>query len=208
MGFKLDTGEFNSTLSTYREYSKRDPDEIVNTKAYFIARRAVVETVKADSGKIKAFFDGTTQRVLGMIINARRGKRGQKGLYGDEMVEAQAAMRAQRLRAVGFIKSGWIWVIKELDSYVKSKRGAARAEQVNTFGKPHGKATPSRSNSFIARAIIRNFAESKESTTPDPLGKFGMPGLQKAVNFETASMQKYVEEKLRQTAKKAGIKTN
>ena len=38
--FKLDTREFQATLLKYRQISKRDEVEIVNTKAYVIARRA------------------------------------------------------------------------------------------------------------------------------------------------------------------------
>lgn len=209
MAFKLDTKEFDATLKRYRRLSRRDEVEIVNTKAYFIARRAVVETIKADKGKIKAFFDRQTQKVVGMIINKRRGKQGKPGLYGDAMAEAQAMMKARRLRAVGFIKSGWIWCIKNLEGYVKSKRGAARKDSsVKTYGRPKGKAKPAHSSAFLVKAIIQNFAESKKSTTPEPLDKFGMPGLQKAVNFETASMKSYIEEKLRKSAHEAGIKTN
>ena len=204
--FKIDTREFQATLLKYRQISKRDELEIVNTKAYFIARRAVVETVKADKGKIRAFFSGATQAIVGMIINKRRGERGEKGLYGDAMAEAQIAMRARRLRAIGFIKSGWIWAIKNLEPYVKSKRGAAREDKsVKAYGRPKGKGSPAR---FLARAIIANFAESKESTTNDPLGKFGEPGLQKAINYESASMVKYMEDKLRKSAQSVGIKTN
>ena len=207
--FKLDDREFKRTLEKYRQISRRDEVEIVNTKAYFIARRAVVETMKADKGKIKAFFSKETQRVVGMIINKRRGERGEKGLYGAEMAEAQAMMRARRLRAVGFIKSGWIWVIKNLDGYVKSKRGAARQDNsVKAVGKPKGKGTPARSAAFIVKAIIQNFATSAHTTTDDPLGKFGGPGLQKAVEFETLSMNKYIEDKLRKSAKDLEIKTN
>ena len=123
------------------------------------------------------------------------------------MAEAQLAMRARRLRAIGFIKSGWIWCIKNLEGYVKSKRGAAREDKsVKTYGRPKGKASPAR---FIARAIIKNFAESARTTTPDPLGKFGEPGLQKAIDYESKkSMVEYMEKKLRSSAQSLGIKTN
>lgn len=204
--FKFDTREFNKTLERYRKLSKRDEVEIVNTKAYFIARRAVVETVKADKGKIKAFFNGQTQKVIGMIINKRRAERGEKGLYGEAMAEAQAAMKARRLRAVGFIKSGWIWCIKNLEPYVKQRKSIPRGAP--TFGKPKGKAKPAKKSSFTVKAIIENFAQSKQSTTPDPLDKFGMPGLKKAFDFEAASMEAYIEKKLKQSAHEAGIKTH
>lgn len=204
---KFDAKEFNRTLEAYRKITKRTEPEIVNTKAYFIARRAIVETMKADKGKIRSLFNKQTQEIVGKIINKRRGLRGEKGLYGEAMAEAQAMMKASRLRAVGFMKSGWLWVVKGLDSYVKSKRGAARSDSsVKAFGAPKGKAIPARPSSVKVFAVIRNFAQSKESTTKDPLGVYGMPGLKKAVDFETKSMLEYMEKKLKGAAKEAGIK--
>ena len=208
--FKLNTREFNETLSRYLKISRRTEEEIVNTKAYFIARRAVVETIKADKGKIRAFFDAKTQKIVGMIINKARGKRGEKGLYGDEMAEAQAAMKAARLRAVGFMKSGFIWAIKKLEPYVKSRRGAARSEagSAKIYGRPKGDAVPAKQSRFVVVAIVRHFAESKRSTTPEPGEKFVKPALQRAIDFESASMQKYIEDKMRTAANESGIKTS
>ncbi len=208
-GFKLDTRDFERTLREYRRISKRTNEEIVNTKAYFIARRALVETYKADKGRLKAsLLDKRGQEILGKLINARRGKRGEKGLYGEAMIEAQALIRASRLRAVGFLKSGWVSVIKNLAPYVKSKRGAVRMDNTaKVVGRPKGDATPAKPG-IITRAIIRNFATSKHTTTPDPLGLYGEPALQKAINIEAASMVEYMERKLKDAAKEVGIKTH
>ena len=103
VSFKLDTREFDKAMRLYRQHSRRTVPEIVNTKAYFIARRAVVDTIKADKTKIRAFFSGrnwNTGRIVGKIINKRRGLRGERGLYGDAMLEASAMMRASRLRSI------------------------------------------------------------------------------------------------------------
>ena len=206
---KVDTREFQQTLERYKRVSRRTNPEIVNTKSYFIARRAVVETIKADKGKISAFFGRRTQKVVGMIINKRRGEKGQKGLYGDAMAEAQALMKAARLRSVSFIKSGWIWVIKELEPYTTTRRNAARKESsVVTRDRPKGGATPAREAAFHVKAIIENSAQSKHSTTPEAIIKFGLPALQKSIDFERASMVKYMEDKYREAAEKSGIKTH
>ena len=165
--------------------------------------------MKADKGKIKALFSKATQKLVGMIINKQRAKLGLKGLYGEEMAEAQAEMQAKRLRHVNALRAGWIWVIKGLDSYVKSKRGAARqVSAVKAGGRPKGRALPAHASLLKVVAVIQNFAQAKKSTTPDPLGTYGLPGLQKAINFETKSMNEYIEDKLRKSAKEAGIKTN
>lgn len=211
--FKLDEREFKRTLEKYRQFSRRDVPEIVNTKAFFIARAAVVYTPKADSSAVRKFFNRQTQKLVGMIINKRRGARGEKGLYGDAMAEAQAMMKASRLRSIAFIKSGWLPAIKTLEKLTRYRRGAERSEAGNTIGLVHqigkekGKAKPARSGGFYARAIITNMAEARHDTR-DALEQFGGPALQRAINHETDSMKQYIEEKLRASAKEAGIKTN
>jgi hypothetical protein len=211
--FRLDVREFKSTLNRYRQYSRRDNVEIVNTKAFFIARRAVVETPKADSAKVRKFFDRATQRIVGMIINARRGKRGEKGLYGEAMREAQMMMKAARLRSVAFLKSGWLPAIKTLEKLTNYRRGVARSEAGSAIGRalqigqPKGHAVPAREGSFLAKAVITNLADARRDTK-QALYKFGGPALQRAIDFETASMKQYIEQKQRQSAQRAGIKTN
>ena len=209
--FKLDTREFNETLRNYSNYSRRSFPEIVNTKAFFIARRAVVETIKADTGKIRRnFADRKGQEIIGKIINYRRGKRGEKGLYGEAMAEAQALVKAIRLRSVAFVKSGWIPAIKRLEKFVKSKRGAARSEEGDGIGRPKvigtpkGNALEAKENSFNCFAIIRNMASSKHAHRDvEPMAR---KGLQKAIEYESLSMKVYIENEMRKAAGMAKIK--
>lgn len=211
--FKVNDKEFQRTLKEYARVCKsRTIPEIVNTKAFFIARRAVVETEKADAGKIRAFFNKGTQAIVGKIINFRRGQRGEKGLYGDEMKEAQAMMKAARLRSVAFIKSGWLPAIKTLSKLVPSKRGAARSEEgdrtgrAKIVGQEKGKAKPA-TGGWLAKAIITNMADARHDTRNALLVKGGA-GLQKAIDYEEKKTREYIEEKLRRAAKDTGIKTN
>ncbi len=48
--------EFTSTLRKYSQISKRKPKVICDTKAFYIARRATVETPSVDAGKIREFI--------------------------------------------------------------------------------------------------------------------------------------------------------
>ena len=211
--FKIDDREFKRTLEKYAAVSKRSIPEIVNTKAFFVARRAVVETEKADSSKVRRFFNKGTQEIVGKIINARRGKAGKKGLYGDAMAEAQMMMKAARLRSIAFIKSGWLPAIKTLEKFVKYKRGAARNEEGSAtgraaiVGKPKGRAKPAFGGGWAARAIITNLADARHDTREALIQK-GAPALQKAIQFETNSMKEYILNKMRQDAKEAGVKTH
>lgn len=214
MGFKLNTSEFTKALNEYKNISRRSRPEIVNTKAFFIARRAVVETQKADKGKIQKAFTRKTARIIGMMINKRRGLRGEKGLYGDKMADMVATVKAARLRAISFVKSGWIPAIKTLEKYVKYRRGIARSEEgsgigrVKQVGKPKGKATAASATSLIVTATMTNSALRANKTTTGNGEELAIAGLQKAIDFETNSMRQYIEMKMKEDAHKAGIKTN
>ncbi len=222
--FKLDTREFRRTLDRYAKISRRDRATIVNTKAFYIARAAVAFTPKADSSKIKKFFEGAklgrdkrsgrfrvdsgTLAVVGKIINKRRGERGEKGLYGDAMKVAQAMMKAARLRSVAFLKSGWLPAIKTLAKLAERPGRAMRLDKkAEQIGKAKGDVSPAHEGLFITKAVIINLAEAKHDTK-EALIKFGGPALQKAIDHEAASMSQYIEEKLKKAAAAAGIKHN
>src|SRR5690242_12228911 len=83
--FKVDQTEFNRVLREYGRVSSRDSVTIVNTKAFYIARRAVAETPKADSATVRKFAGADGGALIGKMINKRRGERGEKGLWGEAM---------------------------------------------------------------------------------------------------------------------------
>lgn len=203
--FKFRTDEFTRTLRIYRQYSKRDPDTIVNTKAFYIARAAVLNTPKASAKAIREYVKADSGRIIGMMINKRRGSRGEKGLWGDAMAKAVGLVLAARLRSAAFLKSGWLSAIKTLEPLAE-KRGAPRADRSpKQIGKPKGYAVPARSGGWIAKSIIANLAQAKWDK-----GKamdHGLTALKKAFDHETASMKEYIERKMHETAKKSGIKT-
>jgi len=142
-----------------------------------------------------------------LIINARRGKAGEKGLWGPAMAEAINQMLAARMKSIAFLKSGWIPAIKYLEKLVKKKAGAPRMEsRVAQIGKAKGSAKVEGSG-FHAKAIIENAASAKRDKK-DALDKFGMPALQRAFDFETLSTwKKAIEREFREAAQAIGIKT-
>lgn len=200
--------EFQRTLREYVKYSRRDRVTIVNTKAYYIACGALYATYKASKADIRKSFSRATGAIIGKIINKRRAERGEKGLYGEQMLEAQVKMRAMRLRAVAFLKSGWIPAIKKLYSLAerpgRAKRPDADSKRIK---KPKGSASPA-TGLLFTKAIIANASQARHSTTPDPLDVYGVPGLEEAIAAETVSMQDYIERKMRASAKRLAIKTD
>ena len=222
--FKMDTREFDATMRRYRELSRKDPAIICNTKAFFIARGATRLTPKADKEKIKKELGAIVQRgktkgalklvsardydapLVALIINAQRGKG--KGLYGVEMTEAIRKFIANRMRSIAFLKSGWLPAIKGLAALVPNKRNAPPIDRsAKQFGEAKGSFRPARDSSWKTVSTIINSAGANENNK-GALIRYGGPALQQAVNDEEASMREYVERKLRETAKAAGVRTN
>jgi hypothetical protein len=205
--FKVDTREFDKTMREYVNYSKRDISTIVNTKAYYIARRAVAETPLAESKEIREFIKRDSGRIAGSIINARRGQRGEKGLYGKEMAKAVATMLASRLRARAFIKSGWLWAVKVLAPHAEKIGGPSLGKgKPELIGKPKGGATPAVEGWSVRASIINTVTAAWDKR--DGAAKVAEPALERAFEFERQSMLGYIERKLRGTAKSSGIRTN
>jgi len=61
---------FNETLRKYAEYSSRTLPQIVNEKAFFIARAALRFTHKADIAKIKKELGETGREIIGYRIKS------------------------------------------------------------------------------------------------------------------------------------------
>src|SRR5436853_2213008 len=110
------------------EVSKKSPARIVNTKAYYISRKASWFTAKtsraaiADSlgsraggGRLKLRPGTDTDAPLAaLIVQSRRAAKGQKGLYGIEMATAINQLISSRLKSIAFLRSGWLPAIRLL----------------------------------------------------------------------------------------------
>lgn len=203
---RLNTKEFERTLKSYMRLSKRDFVSAINTKAYYIARRAVVETPAVKPEEIREFIKRDDGAIIGKIINARRGKRGEKGLYGKEMAQMVATVRAARLRSRAFIKSGWLWAVKTLAPHAE-KIGQPRitGPKAKTIGRAKGSAVPARNGWKITAKIINTVTAAWDKR--EGAAKYAVPALQRAFDFETKSMKDYIARKLTQRAKKEGIRT-
>lgn len=198
--------DFTATLRRYAQYSKRDIPTIINTKAFYIARRATVETPAVDASKIREFIGKDGGEIIGKIINKRRGSRGEKGLYGKAMTKAIAVVRAARLRSRAFIKSGWLWAVKDLEPYAEKIGGGPRVDRkAKRIGAAKGSAKPA-TQGWSVRAQIVNTVTAKWDKE-EGAAKIAEPALQRAFDAETQSMKEYIERKQRKAAKEAGIKT-
>jgi len=206
--FKIDTREFDRTLRQYALASSRTIPSIVNTKAYYIARRAVAETPMANTQDIRDFIRSDSGAVAGRIINSRRGKRGEKGLYGIEMAKAVAAMLAKRLRGRAFIKSGWLWAVKKLEPHAEKVGGrpSLGKGKPKTIGKPKGGARQAPSSGWSCSAQIFNTVTAAWDSRNE-VENVATPALARAFEFERQSMIAYMEKRLKKSAQSLGIRT-
>lgn len=222
-----DQSVFDRTLEEYAEYSKRTHVEIVNTKAYYVARKAIWFTPKADVYRMKQQLGGIvtvnrlnrkgksvkrreTQLVkstridaplAALILNARRAKDGMPGLYGRAMDRAIRNLLSARYRSDAFLKSGWLESVQKLAPLVKDKGGAApRDPAARQVGRSKGDATPA-VNGNNPTAEIVNLASARRDTKA-ALIQYGEPGLQQALADEEASMREYIERKMQPDAER------
>ncbi len=201
---RLNTSEWDKVFPKYMEHSKRDLATALNAKAFFIARRAVVETPKAKLSRMSRATGG----ILGRIVNKRRGLAGDKGLYGVEMAKVVEIIYQARRRSVAFLKSGWLPAIRKLEQSVdpRYRRGAAKSDRTaKQVGRAKGSATPARTG-WRCSARIENAALAKHDKK-EALDLFGGPALQRAFDYEVASMNEYIARKMRDTAKAHGVRT-
>lgn len=219
-----DQSKFDAAMVEYARYSKRTIQQIINTKAWYIARKAIWFTHKADPNRIKAQLgqaitvnalnkNGKTvkKRVLtlvksqqknaplaALIVNARRGAAGKKGLSGKKMVRAITQMLSARVRSVAFTKSGWLTAVRKLEPLADRRGKPPIDTAAKRIGRDKGDAKPS-GLMWNAVAQIMNLASAKRDKN-NTLQTMGARGLAKAFSDETASMNKYVEDKMKADA--------
>lgn len=222
-----DQRQFDRTLREYMNVNtKRTLPQIVNTKAYYIWRKALWFTQKADVHRMKAQLgqfvsvnrigksgkvvkkrevvltkgEGTNAPLAALIINARRGKRGDPGLYGSRMARAIREMLSARFKSAAFIKSGFIQGIKDLEPFADKSGRPPIDNAAKQLGRPKGDAKPAKPGWRLIAQMVNNASAQRD--TKGALLKYGGRGLDRAFKDETASMREYIERKMKPDAAK------
>lgn len=221
MSSSWDQRAFDEALTMYMKVTKRTVVDVVNTKLFFIARKATLFTHHARASQIQAELGrlvtvrattrtGRTVRrreleltpsrdhaapLAALIVQKRRREAGQPGLTGSELESAIRTMIAARLRSVRFLKVGWLWPIRFLEKFAKFKsEGSGQDREARQYGQPKGRAiAATEANGQIG--MMENFANAKNDDD-NALQRFGEPGLQRAFDEEQASMIQYIEQKM------------
>jgi len=240
---RVNDKEFQKTIRDYSKLTRRTKKVIVDTKAFYIARRACKETFRPAKEDIQKgigqlihgmtmgksgkghrtltksglftttaggyYFSAKGVPIAALIVNELRGKRGEKGFYGEQMKVAIRRLVTSRFSAIAYLASGWIPAIKKLAPLAELKSKAAPPDaSANKIKNPQGSVQVATETGGVTIAKIINSAVSKYSTTKDPMTKVAAPALQRAIDFETSSMKQYMEDKYKEAAHQAGIRTN
>lgn len=230
ISMRIDMREFNQTLAKYMALSKRTPKEITDKKALFVARRAIRETQKTEKAKIERELGVMGHKVKQITRGKNKGKFRRAGYLFDNSSLAERLVRAwlhkkgepqpdktgiekfvkkliaYRLRSIAFLRSAWIPAIKILGPLVKGTRGAApRDGATKQYKRDKGTAKPASAN-WRAVTSITNMAEALHQTSGMALAVLKR-GLQAALDYERKSMLVEIERRLREDAKRAGIRT-
>jgi hypothetical protein len=216
-------------MPEYLKRTRRSFATVFNTKGFFIARRATVETPKALASKIRSklreprIVQKTSKRgkisqvsmtFAEVIVHARRRQAGEQPLKRAEAKKIATTMINKRVRAAAFLKSGWLAAIRKLEP-LSDRRGIPRQDKSGKqFGRPKGFAKPAQ-ESWRVSCLIQNDALPKGKSFwkrmfgggRDSAMKIAGPALQRAFDFEVKSMKDYLARKLQKTAQDCGIKT-
>lgn len=221
---RWDQSKFDRTFEKYMEHASRDLVTAINTKAWYIARKATWFTHKADAGKIQSQLgrrvtvshsvikNGAARMVkrshmeltqardhdaplAALIVNKRRGRKGEKGLQGREMVQAIRDMLAFRMSSIAYTKSGWLPAIRALASLADRTNPPPMDTTAKARGRVKGEAVPALALHSKSAATILNEAWAKHDST-NAFYRYGASGLQRAFNDEAASMSQYIRRKM------------
>lgn len=236
---KWNLSQFNDTLARAAKESSRAAPLVINGHALAVASRAIELTDKANRQQIAHVLGqtgtqlnwtkkGTLRKgrrakgqavikegsLAARIVNARRREYAgpEYQLWGNALESAARVLIAARQRGAAFIKSGWIWALRDLSQVVRGGKRSVTDKDVKAVGARKGKAVPARANSGggMFKATIENTSliqsggkfQSKGSHNPLPIAE---KGLALALAAETKNMQEHLMKKEMTAAmKKAG----
>lgn len=220
---EISVKEFSRAAEICIQRSERTYDKFINSRALHVAKKAIEDTEKANGDKIAyelasnvrtqmrvskktgmrktlRKYDVMEDSLAARIVNARLSKAGEALVFGKELAKKARRLIGARLRAVAFIRSGWIYAIRTLGAAVGgagSNQGAARMT-----GQPKGYARPARrAVNSVVMAEIGNTALLSEAAR-----SVGQKGLAKAFDRERKEMLDHAFRTLKQPVESVSAK--
>ncbi len=195
------------TLDSMKPEPGREQSERRRIRSYL---NSVVSTrLKVfKGGKRKGQFGRAGARAnqlarVNLIIQKRRSKMGLKGLYGQEMITAEGKFKQAAQVGVGYLKSPFVAVVRDLRAYIKGPIPRIRTSwgRISIWPGSKGRGLVNPANPGINPAVVmqmkwqtKGHASKVESLT--------VPHLQAAFNAEAAEIMEHVRRKMQADADK------
>ena len=222
MSVKINSAAFTQQLRRYAKVNRRSFKEIVNAKALDMAFQALKYTDAANASAIEYKLGAIGNKVIksrktgqlrkgkrmlkessfaARIVNSRRKKAGQPMIWGKELEKAAQKLINMRVRAVKFLKSGWLPAIKKL-SYAVERRDRRPWPKGLSKGKAatKGWGRPAKAE-LNPEAWIANSATNNSQQAISKV----KAGLSRGMAASVADMAVYIEKKLGRDYRKAGF---
>lgn len=217
--------EFHRAAEQCIKHSERTYHQFINGQSLAVASRAIKETERANAQQIaaqlaknvsvKSRTSAKTGKVrnslkysvdqntlAARIINARLIARGEKPIWGKELSKAARRMVGARIKAVNFIRSGWIYAVKTLSAAVGYSAGPRDGARMTGVAKGYAKPARPAVNSVVS-AEIANTALLRDKRTPLPVAE---RGLSAALSFVAKDMLAHLAKKLDPVFKEVSAK--
>ncbi len=205
MTIKIDDRDFNRAFLKYIDFNHRSLREIVLQKSYWLSRRAFYQTEHETAAHIESELKKPSQinpkaPLWAILLNKSRKAQNLPHLTGDALKDAGEKFIKKKRSSANSNRAGWIPPIRKFEPLVRSKSSVVRVRE----SKPKGGAILP-DNSWNPKGVLWNAV----------LGGKGMPGirnrkgtaqpviargLQKALQIETNSMYKYINDHLEKGA--------
>ena len=197
-----DQSRFDDLLQQEVLFTKRNWCDAVNTHAYFIARKALWLTKKADATKLRAELEGPakfTDGTLGeAIMLARYREKGGWPTSGAAFAADVRRLIASRTRSVGFLKSGWLPAIRTLEYFTVNKGQAAPLDrEARVYGQEKGSGYPAVPGDIMTAQLTNSAGTATDKGTA-ALQKYGGAALDTAFYDESERLKEYLDRKLRE----------
>lgn len=220
VNFKIDQGKiaaFQAALNAYAD-TRRDKGYhyCVNRTAKDVAYRAASFTHRANKSALKQMlstYDKASSVLAGRIRKKGGNPRAVPPAKWKEMV---LYLKNHTVKTVNFMRSGWLPAAKKFESLVRESAGIGKQEAFgrtdpniptkNAYGSI-GDGTPARDvvNGMFAELTNRSVNPRNRTSWTGGLGKYGVMGLTKAIEFKTRDLLKYITDEHNRRARKEGL---
>lgn len=138
--------------------------------------------------------------LLALIINKRRGAKGEHGLYGERMQKAVESLWKARVSSIAFLRSGWLPAVGAFARAIGKPVGKNVTRAQQRSNRYIGGGTPAKEG-WKPLAEFVHAAFSKTNNNPQ-ITQVVEDGMRQAINQEVTRIKGRIESRLASDAQK------